>query len=91
MTVSDIFHLDVHGNIVGHGMTIPPDEQVAPGVILLDIALLNRLCSLLRMEPPLERDRAATRRDRTRGAMEDLVEDLGLDPKLLDRQGPGIK
>lgn len=77
------FHLTSQGYLVGHGLTFRPDEQIAPGVIALDVALLNRLYELALLEAKSLPDPAAKRRAYTRGAMEDLVEDLGLDPNLL--------
>jgi len=86
------FKLDTRGAIVGYGITIPTDEQLAPGVIIVDIALLNRLVRVMRLyeqasHTPTCDERAAAR---IRAAKEDLIEDLGLDPTLLDF-GPSKK
>lgn len=78
------FRLTSQGYLVGHGLTFRPDEQIAPGVIALDAALLDRLYELALLEARSLPDPAAKRRARVRGAMEDLVEDLGLDPSVLD-------
>ena len=89
--VSAPFRVDDRGRLVGHGLVFESDEQLAPGIIALDVVQLERLFQLARLEKAAEPDRARARRERTRGAMEDLVEDLGLDPAILDRQDPGVE
>lgn len=82
--MSTRFRLTSQGYLVGHGLTFRPDEQIAPGVIALDAALLERLYELALIEARSMPDPKAKMRARVRGAKEDLVEDLGLDPSVLD-------
>lgn len=70
------FKLHETGAIVGHGITIPADEQVAPGVILIDLTLLNRLIALVERDKSLDKDRL---RYKTQDARRALADDLGLD------------
>ncbi len=80
------FRRDTNGDIVGPGtIRFPPELQSPPGIVRLDIDLLNRIYELgvLEGRTSNEANAEARRGDYARGMMESVAEDLGIDPDTM--------
>lgn len=87
----EVFKFNAEGDIVGPGMIFKVADQIAPGVVAMDLALLNRLYALgiaegKAQELPSERH-LRSERDRINAAKADLADDFGIDLSDLDLDG----
>jgi hypothetical protein len=80
------FRVETNGDIAGPGsIRFPLALQDPPGFVRLSADLLDRLYELGVLEGRTSSESMADdrRRDRARGVMLDLAEDLGIDPETL--------
>lgn len=88
--MSNKFCLASDGAIVGHGLRFAASAQIRPGVVAFDVAQLEHLFDLARLESNLRPDDGTAilsrrqhemrERERIEAAKADLIESLGLDP-----------
>lgn len=82
------FHVDAKGNIVGpSGLTFLAEDQYPPGVVKMDITLLDRLFELGMAEQRIQSgtsDQVSRKmQSRIEAAKADLADDLGIDPDMI--------